>query len=601
MKLYRDNSGFVLISTLLMLSVFLALFGAYFLTTSIDTASTRYSKDTVTGFYGAEAGLNIRAENIRSIFVGFNRPTGTSPTTSPTPCTASNNGSGDYVCQTMSLNNREVKTHVAEDPANPILLTIPKGERYQDLSAQEYRYTAKSVARDDAGETEAQLELRFKTRLVPLFQFAAFYNKDLEILPGPTMTLSGPVHTNGNLYLYSNSATLSINGQVTAAGEIYRGSKDGRAPTCNNNPVRIMDPLVYRNLVAACPTRTIVTDAMLPTFNGMVQRKVQVLVVPGVEVFDPTPGAVYWDHADLRLALVMTAGDAPSTIQVRNVDDTNNAAKSATLNACAGTIGGKAVNISSFWSIREAKSLSILDVDLLNLLNCLRNNSSIIDGKALNDNTDGGLVFHLTVKGPNSAAAANKYAARLRNAQRIYSSVGGSPAVRGLTVVTDQAAFVMGNYNSTNQIPAAIMADSLNVLSGAWNDASCTAAVTCPIASRVASSTTIFSAFLAGTDSTGGIEGAAGHGTAYANYNGGLENYPRFTENWGGRTLTYRGSFVSLGRPRHVNGSWGNQSYGAPNRDWNYDVSFNNAANLPPITPRFVYLKQELFVRDFDQ
>jgi hypothetical protein len=57
---------------------------------------------------------------------------------------------------------------------------------------------------------------------------------------------------------------------------------------------------------------------------------------------------------------------------------------------------------------------------------------------------------------------------------------------------------------------------------------------------------------------------------------------------------------VSLGKPQHVTGSWGAQSYNLPNRDWNYDVSFNNAANLPPITPRFVYLKQELFVRDYN-
>ena len=87
-------------------------------------------------------------------------------------------------------------------------------------------------------------------------------------------------------------------------------------------------------------------------------------------------------------------------------------------------------------------------------------------------------------------------------------------------------------------------------------------------------------------------------------YNGGLENYPRFHENWNGAvTYTYRGSFVSLNKPRHVNGAWvyGGMVYTAPVRNWNYDVSFNAAQNLPPITPRFVYLKQQLFVRDYDQ
>ena len=37
-----------------------------------------------------------------------------------------------------------------------------------------------------------------------------------------------------------------------------------------------------------------------------------------------------------------------------------------------------------------------------------------------------------------------------------------------------------------------------------------------------------------------------------------------------------------------------------PNRDWDFDVDFSNAANLPPISPRFVYLRQEFFVREFE-
>jgi hypothetical protein len=51
-----------------------------------------------------------------------------------------------------------------------------------------------------------------------------------------------------------------------------------------------------------------------------------------------------------------------------------------------------------------------------------------------------------------------------------------------------------------------------------------------------------------------------------------------------------------------VNGAWhyGSPQYTAPNRDWGYDTDFNSAENLPPLSPRFVYLKQELFVREFE-
>ena len=119
------------------------------------------------------------------------------------------------------------------------------------------------------------------------------------------------------------------------------------------------------------------------------------------------------------------------------------------------------------------------------------------------------------------------------------------------------------------------------------------------LASRPASSTTINAAFLAGVDVT-----AAG------NYDGGLENYPRFHEDWSSAaanpqpTFTYRGSFVSLGTPAHVAGAWcGTGStcniYNPPRRDWDYDSLFNDVAMLPPLTPRFVAVQQTVLTEDF--
>ena len=590
----EKEEGFVLVSILFLLALFLALLGVYYTTTVTQLATVKYSKNSSSGFYGAEAGLNIRAETIRQIFVGFNRPAGASPATT-NACKSGNNGSGDFVCSGYSFNNRSVSTYIEEDASNPIVLTIPPGEKYQNLNAQEYRYTAKSKAINVEQMNEAELQLRFKSRLVPLFQFAVFYNKDLEILPGPAMTLSGPVHTNGDLYLYSQTS-LTINGQVTTAGSLYRGRKDGTVtPSCLSTPIRIYDPLSARTLIPTCPARYLVTNTDIIPFNNMIQVHVPQVTVPAPDVFDPTPGKVYWDKADLRLVLMLDASNNPAGIQVHNTDDSNFVAATTTLNACAGvTTGGKDVAAIQIYNFREAKNIRLMDVDLTGVLNCLQNSNWFGTAKRLDDSTEGGLVFHLTVKGPNSAALPNSYGVRIRNGAQIASTVGGAPAVRGLTVISDQAFYLMGHYNSTNKIPAAILADSMNVLSSGWSDANSALA----IGSRVASSTTINSAFLAGTDVTGNTEGAGGQGGAY---NGGVENYPRFHENWSGKIMTYRGSFVSLGKPRHVSGLWSAQSYNPPNRDWNYDTSFNNAANLPPITPRFVYLRQELFIRDFEQ
>lgn len=610
-KQKNANQGFVLITTMLMMAVLLSLFSAYFFTSNIELGTSRMSKDSVNGFYAAEAGLNMRAETIRQTFVGFNRPAGTAPS-STDPCVGANQGSGDYVCQTYTLNKAITRTYVEEEAGNPKIITIPPGERYQNLNAQEYRYTAYSKAANVLQRTTAQLELRFKSRLVPLFQFAAFYNKDLEILPGPTMTLNGPVHTNGDLYLNTDNGSpgLTIQGQVTTAGALWRGRKNTNV--CNSNPVRIFDPLTPQTLIPSCSTRVQPTNGQLTPFNGMVQRFVSQVEVPAPEVLDPSPSQVYFSRADIRLVFKLTAAGNPDTthaasaIEVRNPDGTLNVAGTNALDDdmtnCSGAISGRSVgNTNTFYNNRENKLIRMLDVDLTALLTCLKRTNWYSTGKLLDDSTDGGLVFYLTVEGPNSTIANNEYGVRVRNAQEIRSTAASSPTVKGLTFVSDQAMYVMGNFNSTNKKPAAFLGDAVNVLSGAWADVnSYSGGTPRALSFRIATDTTVNAAFLAGTDTTGGVEGSGGQNGAY---NGGLENYPRFHENWTGRNFTYRGSFVSLGRPRRQNGAWeyGGMDYTAPNRIWSYETAFNNAANLPPITPRFVYLRQELFVRDFER
>ena len=84
----------------------------------------------------------------------------------------------------------------------------------------------------------------------------------------------------------------------------------------------------------------------------------------------------------------------------------------------------------------------------------------------------------------------------------------------------------------------------------------------------------------------------------------GLHNFLRLHEDWksGPVTLHYLGSLVSLNQPRHVDGELivSMPQYRPPLRDYSYDPDFNHVENLPPLTPNLVYLRQELFVREFD-
>ncbi|MER3484184.1 MAG: hypothetical protein C4332_14585, partial [Meiothermus sp.] len=293
------------------------------------------------------------------------------------------------------------------------------------------------------------------------------------------------------------------------------------------------------------------------------------------------------------------------TVRVYQASGLPDASLTAALNLCPGGIGGKAVGYTAtFPNRRESRTrgqdirIKMLEVDMQALLNCIHLQGLLGLGKGLDDSSEGGLVFHLTVFGPNSSGI-NDYGVRIRNAAKLEATASSAPAIRGLTVITDQALYVQGDYNATNKKPAALIADSLNLLSNAWNSANELSMSPQGTNQPVASDTAVYAAFLGGTDKTGNAEGAAGQDRD--NYNGGLENYPRFHENWNGKTLTYRGSFVSLGEPRHVNGRWDRQVYTPPNRDWGFDTDFNDAARLPPLSPRFVYLRQERFIRQFEQ
>ncbi len=220
-----------------------------------------------------------------------------------------------------------------------------------------------------------------------------------------------------------------------------------------------------------------------------------------------------------------------------------------------------------------------------------------IDGS--NGESQGGFVLHARVADGAANASGNQspYGFVFTGGSQLFglarSSTYSDPT--GLTIASDQAIYVQGDYNSVNKQPAALLGDSINVLSN--NCLNSNFVVNCGVqgSSPASSDLTILNAgLLGGTDETRtGQSGETG-------YNGGLENYPRFHENWSSRTLRYRGSFVSLGPPNHVSGRWIDQRYNAPRRDWEYDTDFNDARDLPPLTPKFVFLRQETFVRKFD-
>jgi hypothetical protein len=76
-------------------------------------------------------------------------------------------------------------------------------------------------------------------------------------------------------------------------------------------------------------------------------------------------------------------------------------------------------------------------------------------------------------------------------------------------------------------------------------------------------------------------------------YSGGVENFLRLLEDWGGNAnpLTYNGSIVVMFPSQYATNYQvpPNPSpsgyYTAPARDWGFDYNFTKQGGLPPLTP----------------
>jgi hypothetical protein len=175
---------------------------------------------------------------------------------------------------------------------------------------------------------------------------------------------------------------------------------------------------------------------------------------------------------------------------------------------------------------------------------------------------------------------------------------------RGFTVATNAPMYVVGNFNAdgvahandstvpddANEPPAALIADSITVLSNEW-------ASNRPYSDRdgrsnvqsyrdVSNFVEIAAAILTGTPNTVPTSGAP-YGDSARPLSLGVVNLPRFLESWTGETLTIRGSLVSLFesevRPRGAPTNF-NDYYLPPNRDWGFSDLFAQGG-FPPGSP----------------
>lgn len=162
----------------------------------------------------------------------------------------------------------------------------------------------------------------------------------------------------------------------------------------------------------------------------------------------------------------------------------------------------------------------------------------------------------------------------------------------GFSVAAENPVYVQGNYNSSSaggfanpHAAAAVMADTVTLLSWNWRDAFSFRAPVTP-ANRAAVTSYYRMAVAAGKNKSFPYPGFDDDdfGT-----DGGTHNFLRYLEHWGGDTLFYRGSLVSLYHSEYGIGIYKccTKVYSPPTRNYSFDTEFLDPSRLPPGTPRF--------------
>jgi hypothetical protein len=411
--------------------------------------------------------------------------------------------------------------------------TLDNGAHY---TSARFRIQARTIDLDKSQSIEQVVEVR----LTPLFQYAIFYNRnDLEIVPGPSMSIWGRIHGNQDIYLNAEgSSTLSINtNSLHAAGDIYRGRSRGEQ---GSGRVRITDASgSYKTMSAGFDsTHPDWKRASQARWRGVVKsgvHGVERMAVPAIDAVDP--GGYYDRNADLRVVdgRAYTRGGTDITAMLPE-----------------GTLTS-----STFYNGRESAAVAVTNVDLAKLAQTRyypRN----------------GLLY----------ATRSDACPEAPNGIRL---VNGGELAGPLTVASNDPVYTWGDYNKLDPKPAAIICDAITHLSNAWSDEE-----NQDQNMREAADTDVNAALAAG-----------GYQSTPDDFGGGFENFSRLLEDWAGKTLHVRGSYLYLWHSRIGIGRWQGTGiyYNPPNRDWGYDTAFDNPRNLPPFTPQSVQIISEAWGR----
>jgi hypothetical protein len=458
---------------------------------------------------------------------------------------------------------------------------------------------------------------------IPLFQFAVFYQQDMEIAPGAAMTINGVVHGNAHIYLEPQDG-LTLGGDISAVDQVILGESpedpsvrtisgvtfdgselNGVAPlnvpvgTNTSGTVSNTSQNVYGILepptAGETPTSATGTNllynkadmiitisnnnAISVTSGAFVNGQATTIPQSQWQTFLSTNGTFY----DQRDSLTVD----PTVLNVSNLLIWSATNTILSTNLAALRPGGG--NVQSIYVDDQRNTVSNAVTAITNTTSTYPSAGTFYPPVATNKNSHGTVTGYTYI---------SQYVTNVIVVSQpgVVLTNGAVLPPQGLSVATPDPVYVVGNWNvknSTNSsapsdagssavqytLPSAIYADAITVLSSAWNPANSKLA----LSSRAATSDTVNAAFLTGNVPSNGTD-----------YSGGVENFPRFLEDWGSQTFTYNGSMVCMFASQIANAPWPGTGtvYNPPTRNWAFDTNFYNPSQQPPLMPQIITVQR---------
>ncbi|MGA2659623.1 MAG: hypothetical protein ABSH34_19125, partial [Verrucomicrobiota bacterium] len=470
LALHRSSAGYSLLMVMSAAAALLLVMGTTMMRTSSLVLTNNRNQRYTSGLYAAEAAVEKVVARMRNDYAN-----------------------GGTISNNLSVYRTLVPT-AAEDPywgnfqfsdsrgnANATYVQCISNTCYTLLSgpyaglqgwSTVYRVLSNVTQTNSGYNITNALQEDVQCDIVPMFQFAIFYNSLLEFTWAAPLTVRGPTHSNGSIYLGSSSP-LTFTAFVSDSGVMTITAWGGHTLSQYTGTISFAT-----NVFGGYATNYPVLTLPIGT-NNTPDAVRQVVDMPPVGE-SPTSAMGQLRYYNMAAMDLLVSNSTVTSIIKSSSTDPSPITLVVTnygTNSLGLTTNFPFLSVTpTFTDQREGKTVVTTQIDMGKLSTWASTNSSIA---AKCPST--GPFNILYVADNRTVTAAQLAAVRLTNGTVLPAAPKPDGSPSGFTVATPNPLYVWGNYNCTNAaylnttntsatVPASLIADALTVLSPSWKD-----------------------------------------------------------------------------------------------------------------------------------